>query len=74
MTKHVGPIKYFWGPRKKFLDVYLNGNDNYGWEWGSDGHNDGPTIALRLFGLNIIYFEKFKTGFHISILGFWGVV
>lgn len=75
-SKHVGPISYFWGPKKKFLDAYLTGYENasYGWEWGCDEYIDKPFISLRLFGLQIVYFEKFRRGgFELWLFGFWWI-
>lgn len=67
--KRIGPIGYYWGKNKSFLDVYLTdfADCPLGWQWGSDGHDSKPIIAIRLFGLDILWWEKR----FISILGFW---
>ena len=70
----IGPINYYWGPKKAFLNAYLGPNDNYGWEWGADPDESRPILALRLFGLDVVHFERFtKGGFDLRIMGLWWI-
>ena len=60
---------------KNFIDISLKGfqNSPFGWQWGNDGEFRFGDINIHIFGLDIIYFEKFRGGFDIRILGFWWI-
>lgn len=67
--KHLGPFKYYWGPKKQFISAWLAGYENasFGWEWGQDNTEDHALIhiqVLRLVFLHISHDEY-------VILGFW---
>lgn len=74
--RKLGPVRYFWGPKKRFLSAWLKTcqNDSWGWEWGLDGLEHKPIVSLRLFGLQIIYFERFQRGGYEAVcFGFWRI-
>lgn len=76
-TSKFGPFTYRRLKERKtakhFIDISLTRyrDEPFGWVWGNDQSNYEPHINIRVFGLDLLYFEKFSDGFHISILGFW---
>lgn len=75
--KRFGPVSYFRVKEKKsgknFISVWLTGHDNeeWGWEWGTDGDDGNPSFILRLAHFNIFSYEEFHSGYMIYLLGFW---
>lgn len=74
--KKLGPFSYFRVKkgRKHFISAWLEGHENssFGWEWGTDGTSNDPSFCLRLWHLNVFWFERYKLGgYMINVLGFW---
>ncbi len=73
--KKLGPFGWFWGPKKRFLDVHLWARPNapYGWAWGRDGQEALGDVEIALGPFRVFSFLKYKEGFGLHILGFWWV-
>lgn len=75
--KTFGPFSYFQVKElnKNFISAWLTKNphsDNCGWEWGSDNLSDYvPFFHVEMFGLTLLKYEKFTSGYIIHFLGFW---
>ncbi len=74
--KKFGPWRYFTIKSTEGFSAFLKGHDNlpFGFEWGwrCPGRGvDNPIIEIRLGKLLLLFFEIFKNGFELHLLGFW---
>ena len=79
MIFKIGPLTLYRVKHNGTLDIYFTclGDWPFGWEYGwKDGMRgeDRPWVELRVGKLNIFYFEPYKRGVELWILGFWLIV
>lgn len=73
--RYKGPFQ-FYRCSTGILDITLKILEKVpcGWEWGykdPQRGSDNPLIEIRVGKLMVLYYEKFKQGFELVILGFW---
>lgn len=77
MIFEIGPFSLYRVENKnRSLDIFITGTEGFGWEWGYEDPLRGatkPLISFRVGKLVVFYFEKFKKGFEIWVLGFWWI-
>ncbi len=78
MIFDIGPFQIYRVEKNGTLDVSLLccKDKPWGWEYGWEDDMRGatkPLISFRIGKLVILYFERFKKGFEIWVLGFWWI-
>ena len=76
MIFKLGPFEFYRAKKNGTLDITLNCmiNKPWGWEYGWRDDlrgTDKPLIEFRIGKIMVFYFERFKKGYEIWLLGFW---
>jgi hypothetical protein len=71
-----GPFTLYRCAEAGTLDISITALSKwpFGWEWGYKDAmrgQDKPLVEFRVGKLTVLYFEKFKGGFELWLLGFW---
>lgn len=77
MIMDIGPFR-FYRSASGTLDVSLICMDNLpcGWEYGwfdPMRGQDRPFVSVRVGKLQVVYFEKYETGFEVWFMGLWWI-
>lgn len=77
MIKDYGPFRFYKVANDEgSICISLKAFDNYsfGWEYGYSDPARGvtkPWLNIRIGKLNVFYFETWRWGFELWVLGFW---